>query len=412
MRSENRTHERDPRRWGMIALVFLATLINYLDRQTLSVVAPVLVGELQISSAAYGRVLFAFMLAYTIMNGVSGPLIDRVGTRVGYALCMFVWSLATMLHARARSAWDLGLYRFLLGMGEAGNWPAGVRVVAEWFSPQQRGLASGIFNSGSSVGAIVAPPLIAAITLRFDWRAAFLITGAIGLLWLVPWWLFYRSPLEGTPNPTSSSKSLSYGIKKVFTSPFLLWFTTAKVFLDPVWYFYIFWFPQYLHRERNFDLADIGTYAWIPFAAAGIGNLLGGGLAAVGIRKSGNVLRVRSGVIVFSCFLMLSAIPAVQSATAGAAIVWVSLAAMGYTAASANLLALPADVFPREVVASVYGLASVGSGLGGMVFSLLTGWAVDRYSFGPVFFVYGLMPTASALILARALRGLQASEAI
>ena len=183
-------------RWGMIALVFLATVINYLDRQTLSVAAPVLRDEFHMSNVEYSRVVFAFMLAYTIMNGVSGPLIDRLGTRLGYALCMAWWSGAAILHMFARGAWSLGAYRFLLGMGEAGNWPAGLKVVAEWFPERERALASGMFNSGSAVGAILAPPLVAWVLIRFGWPAAFLAIGISGALWLAIWWPVYFTPPE------------------------------------------------------------------------------------------------------------------------------------------------------------------------------------------------------------------------
>ena len=178
----------------MISLAFWATVINYLDRQTLSVAAPVLREQFQMSNEQYSHVVTAFLLAYTIMNGVSGPLIDKLGTRLGYALCIAWWSVAAILHAFARGALSLGAFRFLLGMGEAGNWPAGVKVVAEWFPPRERAMACGIFNSGSSVGAILAPPAVATILLTLGWRAAFLAVGISGLIWLLFWWPIYRTP--------------------------------------------------------------------------------------------------------------------------------------------------------------------------------------------------------------------------
>ena len=174
-------------RWVMISLAFLATVINYLDRQTLSVVAPVITEQFRMSNVDYSRVVFAFMLAYTIMNGVSGPMVDRLGTKLGYAVCVGWWSIAAMLHALARGPLSLGVFRFLLGMGEAGNWPAGVKVVSEWFPPKERAFASGIFNSGSAIGAVIAPPLVAWIVLQSGWRSAFLIVGGAGLVWLVLW---------------------------------------------------------------------------------------------------------------------------------------------------------------------------------------------------------------------------------
>jgi ACS family hexuronate transporter-like MFS transporter len=178
----------------MIAFAFLATVINYMDRQTLSVAAPVLREQFHMSNVEYSRVLFGFLLAYTIMNGVSGPLIDRLGTRLGYALCIAWWSVAALLHAFARGAVSLGFFRFLLGIGEAGNWPAAVKVVAEWFPERERALASGVFNSGSAVGAILAPPLVAYILLKFGWPTAFVAVGAAGFVWLAFWWPTYHRP--------------------------------------------------------------------------------------------------------------------------------------------------------------------------------------------------------------------------
>src|SRR3954447_22695668 len=187
MLTEHTTQPVSSRRWVMIALAFWATVINYLDRQTLSVAAPVILEQFHMSSVAYSRVLFGFLLAYTIMNGVSGPLIDRLGTRAGYALCMVWWSGSSVLQALSGGALSLGVFRFLLGMGEAGNWPAAVKVVSEWFPEQERALASGLFNTGSAVGAVLAPPIVAAILANYGWRAAFIAIGLVGFIWLAFW---------------------------------------------------------------------------------------------------------------------------------------------------------------------------------------------------------------------------------
>jgi ACS family hexuronate transporter-like MFS transporter len=371
----------------MIALVFWATVINYLDRQTLSVAAPVLLDQFHITNLVYGRIVFAFMLAYTVMNGVSGPLIDRLGTRVGYALCIAWWSAASMLHALARGPLSLGIFRFLLGMGEAGNWPAGVKVVAEWFPENERALASGLFNSGSALGAILAPPTVAYILLRFGWQWAFSSVGLLGFLWLTFWWPLYRTPVESRP-----MKSSAIAPWQLFRSRFVWSFTLAKAFMDPVWYFYTFWFPEYLKHERHFDMAAIGKYAWIPFLVAGLGNIFGGLLSGLLIRRGLSVTVARKTAVTFFALLMLAAIPAVLTPSAWLSIGYVSLAMTGYTGSLANMLAFPADVFAPNEVSSVYGLASMGSGFGGMVFSLATGWVVDHYSYLPVFVGFGLMP--------------------
>lgn len=260
-------------RWVMIALVFVATAINYLDRQTLSVVAPVLIDLYHMSNETYSRIIFAFMLAYTVMNGVSGPLIDRLGTRRGYGWTTALWSASAMLHAFTIGPWSLGTFRFLLGMGEAGNWPAGVKVVAEWFPVRERALASGIFNSGSAVGAVLAPPLVVWVVLKFGWRASFLVVGACGFVWLGIWLLTYYTPAMIEKKETSHRLS----IRELLSTRFVWGFMVSKIFLDPVWYFYIFWFPAYLKQARHFDLAAIGKYAWIPFLVAGAVTYWAGG---------------------------------------------------------------------------------------------------------------------------------------
>lgn len=382
-------------RWLVVAFIFLATVINYLDRQTLSVIAPVIRHDLGFGDLEYSRIVGVFLLAYTIMNGISGPMIDRMGTRKGYALCMLWWSGASVLHAFARSAFSLGAFRFLLGMGEAGNWPAAVKVVSEWFPEEERAFACGIFNSGGAIGAVLAPPLIAWIVLRFRWSAAFVVIGFSGFIWLAIWWRFYRTPGSGSsalnPPPTSPFK--------LIREPFVWSLTIAKIFFDPAWYFYVFWFPQYLSSTRHFDLEKIGRYAWIPFFTAGIGNLAGGAFSAALMRRGRSVLQARRLSLVLFCAFMTSAIPAVLASDTRWAIALVSLATFGYTGALANMLALPGDAYPHNVLGSIWGLASMGAGFGGMLFTLITGMIVARFSYTPVFFLFGLCPLVCAAIL-------------
>jgi ACS family hexuronate transporter-like MFS transporter len=382
-------------RWLMIALAFLATLINYLDRQTLSVAAPVLRAELHFGDIEYSRMVSAFMLAYTIMNGVSGPLIDRLGTRWGYALCMFWWSAAGVAHAFARSALSLGVCRFLLGMGEAGNWPAAVKVVSEWFPTRERALASGIFNSGAAIGAVAAPPLIAWLILGWGWPAAFLAVGLSGFLWLILWLRIYHTP----PEAAAEAAAPPPPAWRVFHQRFVWSLTLAKSFFDPAWYFYIFWFPQFLASVHHFNLARIGMYGWIPFLTADIGNLAGGAFSAVLMRRGLSTPAARKASFILFSGLMASAIPAVLASSPYLAIAFVSVATFGYTGCSANMLAFPADVYPKNVLASIWGLASMGSGFGGMLFSLVTGWVVARFSYTPVFFGFAVTPLVCVAIL-------------
>ncbi|MSU34605.1 MAG: MFS transporter [Pedosphaera sp.] len=382
-------------RWVMISFALVATIINYLDRQTLSVVAPALREEFKMSNEAYGYVLSAFMLAYTVSNGVSGLLLDRLGTRLGYALCMAWWSTAGILHALVTGPWSLAGFRFLLGMGEAGNWPAGVKVVAEWFPARERALAAGIFNSGAAIGAIIAPPLVAWLALRFSWQTAFIVVGLTGYVWLAVWWLVYRTPATVQAEVTARSVTPW----RLLRTRFLGVLTLSKVFLDPVWYFYIFWFPQYLKSVHGFDLAKIGMTAWIPFVTADLGNLVGGWLTGRLIRNGMPSSRARKTVVAIFALLMTSAIPAILVTNVWASVAWISVATFGYTGYNSNALAFPPDVFPKNMVASAWGLASMGSGFGGMLFSWLSGRVIDQYGYTPVFIACGIMPLIAASLV-------------
>jgi len=383
-------------RWVMISLAFFATLINYLDRQALSIAAPILQNEFHLSSIDYSHVLFAFMLAYTIANGASGMLIDRLGTRSGYAIFVAWWSLCAMMHVVARGVWSLGIFRFLIGMGEAGNWPGAVRVVAEWFRPEERSLASGIFNSGSAAGAILAPPLIAGLVLHFGWRSAFVAVGSLGFVWVIVWAALYRAPVRRTDPPAAAP---ALPLLVLLRSRFVWAFAVSKIFVDPVWYFYVFWFPNYLSHSRHFNLQSIGHLAWIPFFVAGLGSIGGGLLTKMFLEMGMPVIRARKAAATVAAAMMFMTIPAVHVSGWGLSIAFVSIAMAGYTTALANMLAMPGDLFPPDGVASVYGLASMGSGFGGMIFVLITGWLVDRYSFVPAFWLFGIIPLIGISIL-------------
>jgi len=382
-------------RWVMLAFAFVATVINYLDRQTLSVMAPVMLERFKISATTYSHIIFAFMLAYTVMNGVSGPLLDRLGSKLGYALTIAWWSAAEVLHAFSGGAISLGIFRFLLGVGEAGNYPAGVKVIGEWFPARERSLASGIFNSGAAVGAMLAPPLLAWTVLKMGWQASFVIVGALGFIWLTAWLIFYRTPpdIAGEVDPPPPA------VWALFKSRFVWQFTLSKVFADPVWYFYTFWFPQYLKVGHGFSMKEIGETAWIPFFTAGIGNLAGGFLCSFLLRRGLSAQTARRvGVLIFSG-LMVAAVPSAMVVSSALAIALISIATFGYCGALANVLAIPRDLYPKNAVASIWGLASMGSGFGGMFFSLVTGWLVDHYSFKPAFVLFGLTPIIAAVLI-------------
>ena len=381
----------------MLGFAFLATVINYLDRQTLSVMAPVLLEKFQISATSYSHIIFAFMLAYTLMNGVSGRILDWLGSKVGYAATIAFWSGAEVLHAFSAGALSLGIFRFLLGIGEAGNYPAGVKLIGEWFPPEERSLASGVFNSGASIGAILAPPSVALIVLSFGWRIAFVLVGLLGFAWLIGWMFLYPQPERLKRG--GREERVRVPLRMLLRSKFLWQFTLSKVFSDPVWYFYTFWFPQYLKVVHGFSLVQIGEVAWIPFFTAAIGNLAGGAVFSAllpWIRWTARARRV--AVLIFSA-LMAAVIFIGEMRTATECVALISVATFGYSGALANLLAIPGDAFPKGTLASVWGVASTGSGFGGMIFSLITGWLVDRYSYQPAFFVFGVIPLLSAWLI-------------
>ena len=382
-------------RWLMISLAFFATVINYLDRQTLSVSAPVLLDQFHMDSVDYSRVVSAFLLAYTLMNGVSGPLIDRLGTRTGYALCMLWWSISSVLHVFATGVVSLGVFRFLLGMGEAGNWPAALKVVAEWFPEKERSLASGIFNSGATIGVIVAPPVIAFIVLRLGWQSAFLLIGVLGFAWLIAWLTIYRTP----PAQAEVKKMAPLPVWQLMRMRFVWSFTLSKIFLDPAWYFYVFWFPEYLKQVHKFNLAAIGKYAWIPFFVAALGNAFGGFLSPAFMRRGMETAKARKLAISVCAVLMLFSIPAVLSASPWVATGCVAIAMAGYTGANVTQLAFVADAFSQESVASVWGFASMGAGFGGMLFTLIAGGVIKHFSYAPVFIGFGLIPIVCSTIL-------------
>ena len=386
---------KERRKWWMLGFAFVATVINYLNRQTLSVLAPVLLQQFRISATSYAQIVFAFMLAYTVMNGVAGRLLDRLGTRIGYGLTIAFWSGAEILNAFSAGALSLGIFQFLLGVGEAGNYPAGVKLIAEWFPPEERSHASGIFNSGASIGAILAPPLLAWIMLVAGWRTAFVAIGLLGFLWLAGWLAMYREP-EATGAKVQADR---LPLRTLLRSRFLWQFTLSKVFSDPVWYFYVFWFPQYLRVAHSFSLRKIGETAWIPFFTATLGNLAGGavftGLSRARVEPA---TARRMAILVFSALMAPAAFVGGIGSAAGC-IALIALATFGYCGALANLLAVPGDVFPKGAVASIWGFASMGSGIGGMIFSLVTGWLVDHYSFAPAFVLFGVIPLIAAWIV-------------
>jgi len=384
-------------RWVMISFAFVATVLNYLHRLSFNYLTAKGPLHDMIPDDAFGYISTAFFVAYMISNAFSGFVIDRLGTKLGYSICMAFWTTAGLLHAVAMAPFHFGIFRFLLGIGEAGNWPAAIKLSGEWFPPEERSTATGIFNSGAAVGAIVAPPLIAWLGTSFGWQTTFVVIGALGYLWLVAFWFTYYTPEKAANAP----KLKPIPPLKLLKSRFVLSLTLSKVFMDPVWYFITFWIGRYLADVHRWNLATIGIFATIPFIVADLGNILGGLFTQFIIKKGMPIPKARKlAVGIFGSLMALSLIsgPFVIVSPASALVV-LAIAGFGYAAYTANTMAFPGDVVPSNATASVWGVASVGAGLGGSLFQALSGITVKNLSdahgysvaYNSVFFGYGIM---------------------
>lgn len=379
-----------PHRFTILALLCLSTLVNYLDRQALSVVVPELRRELSLASSDYGNITTAFLIAYGIGQILAGNLIDRLGVRAGLALFATVWSVAALAHGLAQTAGHLLALRILLGLGEAGNWPAGVKAVAERFPSPERAFSMGVFDGGSALGAILAPPLVAFLALTYGWRSAFLVTGALSLLWLVAWLAFY--PPQPTPSASPTRSPL------LLRRP--LWgLMGTRLLATPVWWFYVFWLPDYLGQGRGLTLQQIGLFGWLPYVAVDFGKLLGGRMSDQLIRRGRSVALARKIVMGVAALSMAAGLLVVEAHSAALALAWVSLATFGFGIWSANVLALHADLFASSQVGAATGWTTAAASLGGAIFTWFTGRFVDSEGYGPVFLLAGSAPLFAFLIL-------------
>lgn len=405
-------------RWWIVWTLFCSTVINYIDRQTLSNLAPVITKEFGMTNADYSYIVSAFQVAYAIMWLVGGVLLDLIGTRLGLTLAMIWWSIASMLPAFAHSVRTFAISRFLLGIGEGFNWPGASKTVAEWFPAKERGLAVGIFDSGSSVGGALAAVMVPWLAIIFGWRFAFLMAGTLGFLWLGIWLHFYRS-LETHPRLGADERKLIEAGRdtaavssRVGVARYLNLLTQSSVWgivlgrslTDPIWWFYIFWLPKYLSDTRGFSLKQIAAFTWLPFVASDIGNFTGGFVSGFLIRHGMRVVPARKWVCVVSCVPILAGIPAAFVNSPYWALALISLATWGYASWSTMGLTFPSDLFPQDVVASVTGLSGLGAAGLSAVSTLAVGWLVDRYSYTPAFIAAGTIPllaTACVLIFIR-----------
>jgi ACS family hexuronate transporter-like MFS transporter len=396
------------RRWWIVWALFGSTVLNYLNRQTLSVLAPLISKELHLSHSELSHIFAAFQVSYALTWLLGGIFLDIVGTRLGLSIAVVWWSLVSFMTSFANSVSSFGALRFLLGIGEGFNWPGASKAVAECFPPQERGLAVAIFDSGSSVGGALAALCIPWIAIQFGWRSAFAFSGILGLAWLAWWLVVYPSPgrrdsqsggKREIPKPQAARLWLPI-LKKRETWAIVL----GRSLTDPVWWFYVFWLPQYLSDTRGFSLEKIALFAWIPFVAADAGNFAGGFISGALIKRGMSVMQARKCICVVSCVPMLAGIPAALVQSPFWALTLICFALFGYASWSTMGLTLPSDLFPADVVGSVTGLSGLGAGAVSTVFTLLIGALVDRFSYVPAFIVAGIMPllaTASILVLIR-----------
>ncbi|WP_045726514.1 MFS transporter [Xanthomonas sp. GPE 39] len=386
-------------RWRICALLLAATTINYVDRQVLGVLAPFLQEHIGWNEIQYGYIVTAFQAAYALGLLCSGAIIDRFGTRVGYALAIGVWSLASMGHALASGVIGFAVARFFLGLGESGNFPAAIKTVAEWFPRRERALATGIFNSGSNIGAIVAPLSVPFIANAWGWQWAFLFTGVLGAIWLTLWWLSYRPPEH---HPRLSAAELAHirsdppePIRQLSWAQLLrhrqAWaFVVAKFLTDPVWWFFLFWLPKFLHDKYGLGLLQLGAPLIVIFLLADVGSIAGGWLAGRLLARGWSVNRARKGAMLVCALAVVPIVFAARADQMWLAVALIGLATAAHQGWAANLFTLTSDMFPRHAVASLVGIGGFAGAVGGMLIANFIGFLLQATgSYLPVFLLAG-----------------------
>jgi ACS family hexuronate transporter-like MFS transporter len=384
-------------RWAIVGLLFAATVINYVDRQMIGVLKPTLMAELDWSEADYAGVIFFFQLAYAIGYIGFGRIVDVVGARLGYAVAFVIWQLAHIAHGGAYSLTQFALARFGLGIGEAGNFPAGIKAVTEWFPAKERAFAIGVFNAGANVGAIVTPLLVPVLVMAYGWRMAFVITGVAAFVWLIAWWIMYRRPRE---HPKVGAAELAW-IEQDPADPVqpISWrrlvalretwaYALGKFFIDPIWWFFLFWLPGYLGDRYGLDLLSFGPPLVAIYLISDVGSIAGGWLSSR-LMKAGRSVNFARKLTMLLCAVAVLPVGFAQSIdNLWLAVLVIGIATAAHQAFSANLYTLPSDVFPRAAVGSVIGIGGTVGAVGGMLMSLYAGAVLEKIgSYAPLFAV-------------------------
>jgi ACS family hexuronate transporter-like MFS transporter len=403
---ENQINKISGIRWYIAVLLFFSTVICYLDRLTISILAPVIKTDLGLNNVQYAAITSWFLISYSVFQSVFGGIYDKYGTKKVFSFAIVLWSISAMLHSVAKGFRGFAAFRFLLGIGEAGNWPGSIKAIAEWFPARQRAFGLSIVNTGAALGSVIAPPLIIFLQLRYGWKTTFIATGALGFIWLVAWLLIYRDPLKHK-RITQEEKDLIFSDgqlkgkavpeqkKKTWRELLALkqvWgIVLARFFGDPIWWMYLIWLPSYLYEARGFSLKEIGMFAWFPFLASGIGSLTGGWFSGFMISRGKTVNYSRKIAILIPTLLMPLGIVAIYVPTAIQALVMMSIVLFGFQFWVNNIQTLASDFFNTTEVGRVTGLAQTGAGIGAIVFTMLIGWIVDNYSYSPVIVIGGIL---------------------
>jgi MFS transporter, ACS family, hexuronate transporter len=395
------TERRLGYRWTICALLFVATTINYIDRQVLGILAPTLQRELQWSEADYGDIVSWFSFAYAFGFLAAGRLLDWIGVRRGLAAAVVAWSLAAIGHAFARTAAGFSFARAMLGLGESAIFPGSIKTVAEWFPQKERALATGIFNAGTNTGAILTPLLVPWITLRWGWQWAFIATGMLGFVWLFLWLALYRNPeASGTSGDASAHETKIRWIR-LFGYRQTWAFMVGKLMADPIWWFYLFWLPKFLDAKYDVKLAQIALPIIVIYLIADVGSVGGGWLSSALIKRGWSVNRARKTTMLAMALLIVPTTFASQAPSMWSAVVIVGVAAAAHQAWSANVYTLASDMFPTSAVGSVVGIGAFAGAMGGVIFQRITGRVLEATgsNYAPIFVVCGLAyVTAWAII--------------
>jgi ACS family hexuronate transporter-like MFS transporter len=381
-------------RWTVCALIFFATTINYLDRQVIGILKPLLETDLNIGEVEYGNIVFVFQLFYGLSMLLAGRLIDKFGSKIGYGISVLLWSIAAIGHSFAKGAISFGFWRGLLGIGESGNFPAAIKTIAEWFPKKERALATGIFNSGANVGAIVAPVAVPAIVIAWGWQAAFIITGSIGFIWIILWFIFYELPEKQRKLSSDELELIKSDLdEKAESEKPIPWvqllryrqtwiFFIGKALTDPIWWFYLFWIPGWLSTVRGagLDIKSFGLPLVVIYTSTTIGSISGGWLSSFMISKGMSPFNARKYTMLIFALLVIPVFFAQSNGVSTwGAVALISLAASSHQAWSANIFTTVSDAFPKRVVSSVTSIGGMAGAIGGAFVSVFAGHILNFF---------------------------------